>query len=62
MPLASNSNPPLFNFGLEESLISTPGYPTLLISTIILFLTTISTGPLGGDPSPLINVTPLIIS
>lgn len=36
--------------------------PTLLTSVIIFFSTTISTGPFGGEPSPLIKVTPLIIS
>ena len=62
IPLASNSIPPFFNLGLEEFLISMPGYPTLLTSVIIFFSTTISTGPFGGEPSPLIKVTPLIIS
>ena len=32
------------------------------MSLIILFSTTISIGPLGGAPSPLIRVTPLIIN
>ena len=32
------------------------------ILLIILFLTSISTGPVGGEPFPFIKVTPLIIN
>ena len=62
MPLASISLPLEFNLGRLLSFISTPGYPTLLIDTILSSSTTISTGPLGGLPLPLIKVTPLIIN
>ena len=44
---ASNSLPFFFNLGLFFSSISTPGYPTTCIATMMLFSTTMSTGPLG---------------
>ena len=40
----------------------TPGYPTVLIFVIIFCLISISTGPIGGAPFPLISVTFLKIN
>src|SRR5262245_12966748 len=56
LPLASLSFTPLA--GRFDSLMATLGKPTLLISLIRLFSTTMSTGPIGGAPAPSIIVAP----
>src|SRR5205809_617595 len=62
MPSQSSSFPPPTSFGLRELSIAIPGEPTTAICLILFFSTTISTGPIGGAPVPLIKITPRMIS
>ena len=58
IPSRLSSLSPRFAFGRFFSSIGTPGWPTLLISTMRFRSTTMSTGPMAGAPVPSIRVAP----